>query len=226
MSLQTAYVKHNRPIERRGLNKCAISPRLCLIKSGAAHAPLSLGSLPSSARREFRSHVAAGRLLPVLAVGIPRSVCGEEESRKKNDGEMRLSGSDYRADRARHVLFLGMRCTSRHAIIRFSRYIADLGLRMHHSCLNCKHAPQSRYAQIVNAITPSSYGFAFAHFGLTTCGIFLCKRPFVWRLVNGLCRGLPFVCPTSVVSVERDPRTVETFFANSTRWYGSWNGRR
>ena len=58
-------------------------------------------------------------------------------------------------------VFLGMRCTSRHAIVSFTRYIADLGLRMHHSCLNRKHAPQSRCAQIVTAITPSSFGFAF-----------------------------------------------------------------
>ena len=51
-------------------------------------------------------------------------------------------------------------CYAMHAIIRFTRYIADLELRGHHSCLNCKHAPQRRYAQIVTAITPSGYGFA------------------------------------------------------------------
>ena len=158
--MQTAYVKHNRPIERRGLNKAPSSPQTCLIKSGAAHAPLSLGSLPSSARREFCTHVALAAYCPSWLSAYRVQVCGEEESRE-NDGEMRLSGSDYRADRARHVLFLGMRCTSRHAIITFTRYIADLGLRMHHSCLDRKHAPQSRCAQIVTAITPSSFGFAF-----------------------------------------------------------------
>jgi hypothetical protein len=45
-------------------------------------------------------------------------------------------------------------CYAMHAIIRFTRYIADLELRTHHSGLNNrKHAPQSKYAQIVTAIT-------------------------------------------------------------------------
>ena len=65
----------------------------------------------------------------------------------------------------------------------FTRYIADLGLRVHHSCLNSKHTPQSRHAQIVNAITPSSYGFAFRPHYLW---YFSLQTAFVWRLVNGL----------------------------------------
>jgi len=57
-----------------------------------------------------------------------------------------------------------------HAIIRFSRYIADLDMRRHHCCLDaCGHAPQSRSPQSHLRATVSPFGFTF--------GIFLCKRP-------------------------------------------------
>jgi len=61
-----------------------------------------------------------------------------------------------------------------HAIIRFSRYIADLDMRRHHYCLDsCKHAPQSRSLQSHLRATVSSCGLTFV--------VFLCKRPsFSW----------------------------------------------
>lgn len=44
------------------------------------------------------------------AYRVQAGLCARVEG--KGDGEMRLSGSDYRADRARHVLFL--ECDARH----------------------------------------------------------------------------------------------------------------
>jgi hypothetical protein len=69
-----------------------------------------------------------------------------------------------------------------HAIIRFSRYIADLDMRRHHSYCDCEHAPRKRHAHIVTAITPSGYSFAFRlHFWY-----FSLQTAFILVLVNGL----------------------------------------
>ncbi|KAM0706316.1 hypothetical protein Q7P35_005642 [Cladosporium inversicolor] len=111
-----------------------MSPPTCLIKSGAAHDPPSLGSLaildPVRAENFARTWLLAADCPPWLSA-YRVQVVGRRNpaSRTMASAEMRLSGSDYRADRVRHVLAM-------HAILRFTRYIADLKLRTHHSGLN------------------------------------------------------------------------------------------
>lgn len=162
MSLQTAYVKHNRPVQRTGLNRTAISPQTCLIKSGAAHDPPSLGSLPSSARREFRTHVAPGRLLSALAFRHTASVRSglwrggiPQEGRWRDATTQRLR-LPSRSRQARPLL--AIRCTPSSDSAAISLISSWESIIV---ASTSNHNPQSKSAQLVTAITPSSYGFAF-----------------------------------------------------------------
>jgi hypothetical protein len=153
----------------------AISPQTCLIKSGAhTNAILAPAHTQRILAHVDHSTIFLARPAWLSAYRVQGCVWRE--------GDMRFSGSH---DRATDQIVPGTSSSSNamHAIIRFSRYIADLEQRQHHSLHNSEHAPRSWCEQAVTTITPramvSLLGFIHT-FSANSLHFGACERALMW----------------------------------------------
>ena len=117
-----------------------MSPQTCLIKSGAAHDPPSLGSLaildPVRAENFARTWLLAAYCPPWLSA-YRVQVVG-----RRNPARRTMARCDSAAPTTEQIASgTSSSCYAMHAIFRFTRYIADLELRTHHSGLNNQVPP-------------------------------------------------------------------------------------
>lgn len=182
MSWQTAYVKHTRPIESSGPQQSAMSPQTCLIKSGAHTNAIRW--------QRILAHVGIFYHCPAWLSAYRVQLvclCG---GRPKATERIPLPS---RSRQARPRLYNPM-----HAIIRFTRYIADLGLREHHYYrFHIEHAPRSCCYE--RAVTASSLHFQATVSPIRLRSHFLCKRLSSWCSRTGF----DVACPSSLGSARR-----------------------